>query len=182
MIETIVSILVLLISLGSMLSIVWFTVQTGISPMPSNHEASFSALSLMPDEHVGVLYDLGSGWGQVAALFAQQYPQFQVVGVELSWIPYWFSRLRYRSPNLRFIRQDFRTTKPPDHSVLYCYLYPEGMQTIAQLEAFSNCWILSNTFACPNRQLTHESIVSDIHGSPVRLYAPKNSLSPSRAE
>lgn len=170
--EHVASIYIISISLVCMLSIVFGTIKTGISPMPSGRLATQNALMLLPEEHCNQIFELGSGWGNVAALFAREHPEIEVTGIELSWLPYLFAKLRYRHPNLQFVRQDFFKFNPPTNSVLFCYLYPEAMEKISSHEAFSQCWILSNTFICPNRQPMFESVPSRICPEQVFLYAP----------
>jgi len=177
MFEIISAIVVLSVFICAMLSIVWSTIQTGISPMPSNIVAIHTAMTLLPDEHSGTLYDLGSGWGNAAAHFARHHPTLQVIGIEQSWLPYLFSRWWYRQSNLQFQRGDFFNITPKPHSILYCYLYTGGMLQVSTHREFKSCWIVSNTFACPYRTPMYESIVQDVHHSRIYVYPPDSASS-----
>ena len=177
MLEVIVSTAILVTSLLGMLSILWSTIQTGISPMPSSTLAIHTAMTLMPDEHSGTLYDLGSGWGNAASHFAKNHPNIKVIGIEKSWLPYFYSKLLYRRDNLHFQRGDFYNITPIPNSVLYCYLYTGGMIQLSKHPPFQSCWVLSNTFACPNRTLAYESIAQDMHHSRIYLYTPEPEIS-----
>lgn len=173
MLEITLSIVIICGFITGMMSILWSTIQTGISPMPSNIVAIQTAMTLMPDTHSGTLYDLGSGWGNAAAHFAKSHPNLNVIGIERSWLPYLFSKMWYRQSNLHFQQGDFYKTIPIQNSILYCYLYTEGMRQLSEHTPFKSCWVLTNTFACPNRTLLYESIAQDIHHSRIYLYAPE---------
>ena len=155
-----------------MISIVVGSLQYGISPMPSHHSVSKNIQDLLPEDHNSLFYDLGSGWGQVAYRVAKNNPEMTVIGIEGSWLPFLFSKLFFQQPNLSFKRQDFRSFDIPKSSVVFCYLYPEGMRRIEQWNAVKHCWVISNTFQMYTRESSEQRTLDDAHRSALMLYPP----------
>src|SRR5262245_4687115 len=87
-------------------SIVYWSVKNGISPMPSSPKAKKTLEALLPKEVNGTILELGSGWGTLAVLLSQAYPEYSVLAYETSPVPYFFSRFRSKE-NLTFVRKDF---------------------------------------------------------------------------
>jgi len=172
LIEPIVLVFVLLIAL----SLVWTTLQTGISPMMSSGKACRAMLDLMEISENGPLIDLGSGWGTLVIAVARKYPNQQVIGYELSWFPWMISIIRkysLRLDNLTLYRKDFMKTELSNASILFCYLFPGGMVDLhkkLKLELFNEILIVSNTFALPSCQPTKIIRLNDIYQTPVYLY------------
>lgn len=156
----------------SLISILWSTIRYGISPMPSNPEATQAMLSLTPPKPK-LIFELGSGWGNLAYALALKHPSSMIYGYEMSLLPYLFSRLFYRRDNLVFERKDFLNASYPPDSLLVCYLYPEGMKKLAQNENMEGCWMLSNTFALPKHpkfQELEKLQLQDLYRSWIYLY------------
>ena len=160
-------------------SIVWATLKTGISPMISSRKARKTMLSLLEPEEGAELVDLGSGLGTVVIELAQKYPEHQVIGYELSWIPWFISVIRKRClslNNLKLYRKDYADANFTDGSILYCYLYPGGMLGLKnklQTESPKTFFVVSNTFALPSYQPDECIRVDDIYRTPVYLYSWK---------
>src|SRR5947208_1496628 len=83
----------IVIAVFVIISIVYFSFQTGISPMPSSKLATKALLDLIPIQK-GVIYELGSGWGTIALKLAKKYPHCHIIAMEISWIPWIFSKIR----------------------------------------------------------------------------------------
>lgn len=158
------------------LSIIWTTLQTGISPMMSSSKACQAMLTAIELPRNGPLVDLGSGWGTLVVAVARNYPQQQVIGYELSWFPWLISTVRKYSlglDNLTLYRKDFNTAELRNASILFCYLFPEGMVTVQKKlhrERFSELLIVSNTFALPACQPTQVIRLNDLYQTPIYLY------------
>lgn len=126
--------LVLIALLAGGLVILAYALRTGVPPMPSGAGTRAAMLRLLPDRVDGTLYDLGSGWGGLAFALARRYPANQVVGIELSPLPWAFARTMLalrRCPNLRFRRTDFMAVPLGDAGAVTCYLIPGAMQRLA---------------------------------------------------
>lgn len=170
--------LILLVVLCA-LSLVWTTVRSGMSPMPSSRAARAAMLEALQDTH-GAIADLGSGWGHLALAAARRYPDRQVVGYELSWLPWLVSVLSariLRLHNVRLLRTDgFRALVESDPwpvDTVICYLHGQGMRRLRSvLDAASEAprWIISNNFALPEAVPEHQWRLRDFHQSPVYRY------------
>ena len=89
-------------------SIIYYGIRLGITPMPSSRKAVATFIDLIPDATSGKIVDLGAGWGTLAYPIAKKFPDADVVGCELSPIPWLYSRLKgvfVRRPNLTLHRQ-----------------------------------------------------------------------------
>ncbi|EAU63345.1 conserved hypothetical protein [Stigmatella aurantiaca DW4/3-1] len=168
-----------------MLSIVFFTLRTGISPMPTSAKVRRELLALIPPGLEGTVLELGSGWGTLAFALADACPRAQVVGFELSPLPYAFSWLRQRlapRPNLRLVRQDFTNVSYEGASLAVCYLFPEAMRRLAPKlaeELPPGAFILSHTFALRGWTPSRTAVAADLYRTPIYLYAaPGNGQGP----
>lgn len=90
-------------------------------------------MTLADETGTGSIIDLGSGWGSFVIRIAKRNPQREVVGYELSLLP-WFTSILLKKvlglKNLTLYRQNFYNVNLSGASVLVCYLYPEAMVRI----------------------------------------------------
>ena len=162
-------------------SIVIMTVRLGISPQPSSTKARNALLELAPENIGGSIAELGSGWGGLAFALAKRYPQTQVHAYELSFVPYLFSQLRLKVQgpnNLHFMRQDFLAADLSQNTLLVTYLFPGGMDRIAEQlvpKLQQETILLSNTFALPGYTPEEKVILPDFYRTPVYRYDLKPS-------
>jgi SAM-dependent methyltransferase len=174
---TVFDLAVLALLLGGMLSIVFFTLRTGISPMPTSGRVRQQLLALLPGGLEGTVLELGSGWGTLAFALADACPRAQVVAFELSPLPYAFSRVRqWVRPrgNLRLVRRDFFHASFAEASLVVCYLFPEAMRRLAPKlaqELPRGAFILSHTFALRGWTPRRTTVAGDLYRTPVYLYA-----------
>jgi len=158
------------------LSIIYSTVKLGISPMPSSQKAYQAMLQLVGETGTGTIIDLGSGWGSFVIQIAKRYPQRQVIGYELSLLPWLTSTLLKRVfslKNLTLHRQDFYREDLSPASVIVCYLFPQAMNKIKHklwLEQPKIDFLISNNFALPSYQPEKVITLDDFYKSPVYLY------------
>lgn len=172
------------------LSIVWSTIVAGISPMPSSRAARDVMLPLVEKvvsvqnsaESPGDIVELGSGWGNVLIALARRYPQRQIIGYEISWLPWLVSVLLVRVcrlNNVRVSRKNFLEQDLNKASVLICYLHPGAMQAVSDklvaeqgknTESSVGRFLISNNFALPGFQPQETVKVKDFYQSPVYLY------------
>ena len=160
----------------SAFTIVWSTLRTGISPMPSSQKARRAILDLLDSEHPGPIYELGSGWGQLAIDLARQNPQRDVVGYEMSLLPYLYARLSRRAlgvANVSFRRENFFNAPLQEAPVWICYLYPGAMTRLAESLSIMDdrtVLIISNTFRLPGFEAEHTLELNDLHRTYVYRY------------
>jgi len=178
------NLMLLVFVLLAVMSIVWTTLQTGISPMMSSGKACQAMLASIDRPANGPLIDLGSGWGTLVIALARKYPRQQVIGYELSWFPWLVSIiLKYslRLNNLTLYRKDFKKAELSNASILFCYLFPGGMVALHEKlkrELSNEILIVSNTFALPSCQPTKVIRLKDIYQTPIYVYSwrPKYSF------
>ncbi|GLQ33332.1 hypothetical protein GCM10007876_38120 [Litoribrevibacter albus] len=144
--------------------------------MPSSIKA-YRVIESMADQTDDTpLVDLGSGWGNLAIRLAKRYPQRQVYGYEVSWIPWAVSvclKSLLRLDNLTLHRTDFLKSPWPEHATLLCYLFPSAMQQIAERIAepgSSPRFVISNNFALPQHHAIRREQIRDFYRSPIYLY------------
>lgn len=158
------------------LSIVYSTVMVGIPPMPSSTKAYQAMAKLIDETGTGTIIDLGSGWGNFVIPIAKRYPQRQIVGYELSLLPWITSTLikhALRLDNLTLYRQDFLKADLSTASVLVCYLFPEAMDKIKiklLQEKPGVKFLISNNFSLPSWESDELIQLNDFYKSPVYLY------------
>lgn len=157
-------------------SIIWSTVIVGISPMPSSKKARQAVMHLIETAGAGTIVDLGSGWGSLIIRLAVKYPGRQIVGYELSIVPWFITVLiakLFSLKNLTVYRQDFLKADLSAASVIVCYLFPAGMAALdAKLAQQKTTirYLISNNFALPSCQAEKTIQLDDFYQSPVYRY------------
>lgn len=170
------TLLLLVLLLGGMLSIVVYTLRTGISPMPTLGAVRRQLLPLVKPEQEGSILELGAGWGTLAFALADRCPRAKVVAYELSPLPWAFCWLRQRlapRPNLELRRQDFFRASFSGASLVVCYLYPGAMARLAPkllAELAPRTPILSHTFALRGWTPVRTVQVEDLYRTRIYLY------------
>jgi len=172
----VLDILLLIAGLFITVSIIYSTVKLGISPMPSSKKAYNAIVTLIDTTGTGPIIDLGSGWGNFVVRMAKRNPQRQIVGYELSILP-WITSVVLKKifglNNLTLYRKNFYNVNLSDASVLICYLYPEAMNKIKiklMAEQPNVGFLISNNFALPSWQPKKTILLDDFYKSPIYLY------------
>ena len=138
-------------------SIIFYGVRLGITPMPSSRKAVATFLDLIPNTSDKIV-DLGSGWGTLAYPIAKNFPNAEVLGCELSPIPWLYSRLKgvfVRRPNLTLRRQSVFDIDLTGVDVVVVFLHPAAMRKLGpkfERELRPGTLVLSNTFPVPTWQ------------------------------
>jgi SAM-dependent methyltransferase len=129
------ALLIVVLILGG--SLIVYQVVTGVPPMSSSRVEAADVVALLKQSGLApgaVVYDLGCGWGTLAAALARAFPQAQIRGIELSPFPYWIARFRTRRwANVALRRADFFTCDLSDASAVTCYLMIKPMPKLAAL-------------------------------------------------
>ncbi len=160
-----------------LLSICYWTVKNGISPMPTAPKIRKAMFDALPEHMEGTIVELGSGWGTLAFPLASRYPRCHVIGYETSTIPYLVSlllqHLYHKHKNIKFKRRDFFKESMSDVSMAVCYLYPRAMENIKdKFEIEGNCrqLIVSDTFSIPGWKPDKVIEVADLYKSKIYFY------------
>ena len=125
----------------------------------------------------GRIVDLGSGWGGLAAEAAAEYPDRQVIGLEMAPFPYLFSKLWYRGNrrpgNLTFLKSDFRELEPEEWTVYLAYLSPLAMETLRrrfETKPPRNAVLISALFSVRPWTPVKSVRARDIHRTNIHVY------------
>lgn len=162
------------------LSIFITSIRVGITPMPSSQKAYRAILAFTDSQGVGPIIDLGSGWGTLVIALAKAYPNREVIGFELSFVPWLVSVLLkkiMRIENLLIYRRNFFASPFPESSTLICYLFPDGMIKLEKKlkgEGLQIDRIISNTFALPTYVAQDVIKLNDLYGSSIYKYLGKD--------
>ncbi|WP_081150369.1 class I SAM-dependent methyltransferase [Cognaticolwellia beringensis] len=157
-------------------TLIYSSVKLGISPMPSSRKAYKVMSDLVDKTGTGPIIDLGSGWGNFVIPIAKSNRQRQVIGYEMSTLPWLISTLLKQIlglSNLTLHRENFYHASLPAASVIVCYLYPQAMikiQAKLLLEQPKIDFLISNNFALPALQPDAVIMLDDFYKSPVYLY------------
>lgn len=157
-------------------SLLWFTLKTGISPMPSSAKARAAMLEASSMADDGVILECGSGWAGLLFALARKYPDRQVIGYELSWLPWLYSVIAKRLLGLSNVEihcADFLKADLTDVSLICCYLYPGGMQQLSDKlteEPQSGTMLISNTFALPGHEPALSLQLNELYRGAILIY------------
>ena len=139
------------------LSILYYTVRTGVPPMPSHPSVRHAAFRMIPkDLSPRTVYELGCGWGGIAFELAARFPDARVVAIELSPLPWLVCHIRkllQRRPNLEIRRTDFLKGDLSDADLVFCYLMVvsmSGLQRKLAGELKPGAIVIASTFALPD--------------------------------
>lgn len=160
-----------LLVLWMFFSLFFWTLKLGISPMPSSKKACQALLSVIPKGYEGKIIDLGCGFGWLCLLLSYRFPEGEVIGYEISPIPFFFAKLMKwvsRKKNLHIIRKDFTQLDQLENCIVYAYQFPKGMKGIEQM-SFSKVLLISNTFQA-QFPLQKEVPIGDLYASKLYLY------------
>ncbi|WP_193181927.1 class I SAM-dependent methyltransferase [Nisaea sediminum] len=166
--------------LAAALSILWYTVRTGVPPLPSNPFARRAMFRLIPkDARPETIYELGSGWGGIAFALAARFPDARVVAIELSplpWLVCHIRRLLQPRRNLEIRRADFLKTDLADADLLLCYLMVAPMRSLERklsADLRPGAVVIANAFALPGWEAEEMEIVSEaMHANIYRYRVP----------
>lgn len=124
--------------------------------MPSTLPVRREIIGLVPHLISGRIVELGSGWGGICFSLARRFPDRDVIGIENSVFPYYFSLIRQkiqRLPNLTLRRIDFFKTDFRGTALTVCYLSNPIMKRLAEKfkeELPVDSILISSTFFVPD--------------------------------
>jgi hypothetical protein len=165
--------LALVIVWSVIISIFLFSWYAGISPTPSSGRVK-TLFNKKLSVQAGTILELGAGWGGMATHLARTYPHKKVIAYEISPIPYFFAKVRsFYHPNLTVKRKDFFLDSHKGATLIYCYLYRNGMAQLKEKwenEQLKECSIYTNTFAVPGWEATKVWKLDDLFRTEVFCY------------
>jgi len=158
---------ILILGLLTIIPIVWISVYWGISPMPSSKKTAAAIGSLIPRDFKGKIYDLGSGFGSLAHYLALHFPDAEIRGYEVSFIPWLISKVFFRKKNLQLIKKNFFTIDFLEAEYVVCYLCPSLMQRISKYPFHK---LISHTFSFYGKEAKREIEVDDLWKTKIYFY------------
>ncbi len=163
-------------ALFAMLLIAGFALATGAPPTPTSPRVARVLMVLAGDNVRGTVYELGSGWGTLAFPLADRFPENQVVGIEVSplpWLVSWLRQALAPRSNLTLQLGNYHNVPLNDAGMVVCYLHPEGMERLRvklEAELRPGSLVLCNTFAVRGWNPVAEAEADDLYRSRVFLY------------
>jgi predicted RNA methylase len=141
----------------------YYWLRTGAQTFPSTPAARDRITAVIkedmaraPKDKPYIIYDLGSGSGQLSWHIANNLPQAQVIGIELSWIPYFRAVILQkmtRKKNLKFTRVNFWTHDISNASVVVTYLTEALMPRVGEKlrsELPQDALVICNKYGIPH--------------------------------
>lgn len=118
--------------------------------------------------------ELGSGWGGLAFAVSKNFPKAEIQGYELSFFPYWFSKLQgLFYPRITFSKSDIFEQDLTKYDVVVYYLAPvisERLSKKFREELKPGTLIVSSGFALPGFEPIETLEVKVIVKNPVFVY------------
>ncbi|HZG77763.1 MAG TPA: class I SAM-dependent methyltransferase [Paenibacillus sp.] len=172
------SCLIAVLLLVALVSIVFASWRNGISPMPSSAPLRRAAAEEVARiGGAGRLAEAGAGWGTLAFAIVRRNPQWTVVGIENSPVPWLASRLLLAFSGMRervtFRRGDVYDFPYGEVDLVVCYLYPGAMR---KLEAVfrralkPGARVVSVCFALPGRRPERVVVCEDVYATKIYVY------------
>lgn len=164
-----------------LISIVYSTLTTGMSPQPSHRLARQQILAQTAQLCESAnspqrIVDLGSGWGHLIIPLAKRFPEHQIQGYEVSFFPWlvsWLLKKIFGLDNLQIHRGDFFKADFAQADLLICYLVRPSMQRLAdrlhRMPAPPQR-LISHFFSLPGYQPCQTWQLQDWYSSPLYLY------------
>lgn len=147
----------------------YYFFRTGVPTFPSMPVAREKIITQLradmkaqPADRPYVIYDLGSGSGQLSWHVARAIPEAKVIGIELSFVP-WLRSVIWQKlsgqQNLRYLRVSFWDHDVSDASAVLTYLMEAIMPRISaklRRELRPETLVISNKFVLPGWPLIEE--------------------------
>lgn len=169
-----IGIFFLVLLVAGALSVVYWTLKNGISPMPTSRKVMKALEMMLPGEVHGTIYELGCGWGTTFGVLSRRYPKSKIIALESSWVPFCVAWLLSRQyPNISVQMEDIFSKDISDAGLVFCYLYPGAMERLKdkfQRELPTGCWVVTHTFAIAGWKAYWEHQVQDLYRTKIYLY------------
>lgn len=157
------------------ITIISFSLYTGISPMPSSRDAKKVIVKNLPTNALRI-YELGSGWGGLALKISITHAKSKIYAFELSPFPWLISKIigfLKGKKNLIVMRKNFFNISFAEADLLICYLYPGAMLKLKKKfeeELKPEAIVISNTFAIPGWNPYHKVVLKNLWKTEILFY------------
>lgn len=173
----------------------YYCLRTGVPTFPSMPVARDKIIGLLRADAARaggrkpyVIYDLGSGSGQLSWHIARAMPEAQVVGIEISFIPWLRSVLRQKltgRKNLRYLRVSFWEHSIAGADAVTTYLMEAIMPRISaklHAELRPGALVISNKFALPGWQPVQTLPLQSAFSKQLLVYRHQAAAVPAMAD
>lgn len=168
--------LFLLLLIAFLLTLLIDSLRFGITPTPTSLKVRNKILKALPNSIKGEIFELGSGFGNMAFALAQKFQLNQIKSYERAKIPYCVQKawlfFRYKN-NLSLIHKDFRNEDLSQAGLIFCYLYRDIMPFLAQKfekELVLGTLVISHTFAIEKWKPIKILQAEDLYKTPIYIY------------
>ena len=109
---------------------------TGVPPYPSSYKEIKSIITLLKKANIprqATIYDLGSGYGTIIKALTKSFPEANIIGIEISPIPWlisWLRFCRYRRVSCKC--KNFYSTSLHNADAITAYLMISPMKKLAK--------------------------------------------------
>jgi 16S rRNA A1518/A1519 N6-dimethyltransferase RsmA/KsgA/DIM1 with predicted DNA glycosylase/AP lyase activity len=144
--------------------------------MPSSPRVRDALLQLIDPTTVGVIHELGAGWGTLVFAIARHCPKAQVVAHEGSIVPWLFLRTRAAlssSKNISVRFGNFMNADLTGASGAVAYLWTGGMRELGpkfEAELPPGAFVVSHTFEWRGRAAEAQVTARDLYRTPIYRY------------
>lgn len=164
-----------LAAFAALLLVFWRTDKSRVPLYLTNATTAQALATLLPPHPCHVL-DLGCGNGTVLRQLAQARPDCEFVGIEHAPLPWLWARLATSHlANVQIRYGDFWRQHLGLFELVYAFLSPTPMPELsrkAQAEMRPEGWLVSNSFAIPDRDAERIVAVDDARRTRLYLYRP----------
>ena len=141
------------------MSLFWTCFKTQVPFYPSSALIRNQIASLIPDNHLSRVIDIGSGIGDLSLSLAEQKPAALVSGVEIAPLLWVIStvRAKLRKSRAIFTLGSYQNIDFSNYDIVFAYLSPAAMQGVrikAQAEMRTNALLVSHEFPIPHLRPT----------------------------
>ena len=171
-----IEIIALAIVLAAVGAIAGYTLRYGDPPTPTSPKVRRALFDQLPNLTAGTVYDLGSGWGNLALALATHYEDRPVVGIEASPIPWLFARGWAKlsgKANIRFELGDFQTRPFGDAALLICYANGKTLTRLRhkiEQELPAGTVVITHTFEVRGWSAKIRVSADDLYRTPIYIY------------
>jgi hypothetical protein len=154
-----------------LLVVYWRVAQSRVPLYLSSEAAAVAVAALLPGQRCRVM-DLGCGNGLLLRRMARLRPDCSFVGIEYAPLPWLWAWLACAgTTNCLIVRGDYWRHSLADYDLVYAFLSPVPMPRLwakASAEMKAGAWLVSNTFAVPERE--PDAVVEVPDGRKTRLH------------
>lgn len=107
-----------------------------------------------------IIYDAGSGTGDILIPLAKKFPEHKFIGIEWSLFPYLVAKIKSRKlKNIELIKGDIFKQNFNDADIIYCYAVAQFEKMLSEKlikEINQNCLVVTNGHLLPDMKIIED--------------------------